>query len=209
MSRGDDDFLSRWSRRKRAVAEEASAPASDPAPEPEESGAAAPPDEIPDETDEALLARLGLPDPDTLAAGDDFSRFMAAQVPERLRRRALRRLWRSNPTLAVLDGLNDYDDDFTGGFVAPGSLRTAYQVGRGIVARVEEASAEIAPEMKVATNPPDKNTQEVEPAEEAAPTVVTEGQGPSEKPEQKINQQAEDAERPPRRRMAFRIEGDA
>ena len=102
----DDDFLSRWSRRKRLVADEeaievAAEPAVEPAREPET-----------DEEEEALLAKLNLPDPESLKPGDDFSAFMADGVPQFLRKRALRVLWRSNPVLANLDGLNDYDDDF-------------------------------------------------------------------------------------------------
>ncbi|MFQ5765526.1 MAG: DUF3306 domain-containing protein, partial [Rhodospirillales bacterium] len=43
----------------------------------------------------------------------DFTPFMAENVPEFLRRQALRVLWRSDPVLANLDGLNDYDEDFS------------------------------------------------------------------------------------------------
>ncbi|TDL79513.1 DUF3306 domain-containing protein [Palleronia sediminis] len=139
MSRGrkDDpgggDFLSRWSQRKRARPE-AEAEAPDPADAP------APPDPVDHETEAETLERLGLPDPDTLEAGDDFRAFMARAVPEYLRRRALRKLWVSNPVLANLDGLNDYDTDFTGGSVPTGTLKTAYTVGKGIFARVVEAA---------------------------------------------------------------------
>jgi hypothetical protein len=37
---------------------------------------------------------------------------MREGVPEALRNRALRKLWLSDPVLANLDGLNDYDEDF-------------------------------------------------------------------------------------------------
>ncbi len=60
----DDDFLSRWSRRKRTVAAEA-APEPEPVPDPL-------PETAPeDEDEEALLERLGLPVPETLKEGDD------------------------------------------------------------------------------------------------------------------------------------------
>ncbi|MGM0522116.1 MAG: DUF3306 domain-containing protein [Pseudomonadota bacterium] len=52
-----------------------------------------------------------LPDPDTLAAGSDFSAFMSPGVSSALRRKALRRLW-STGDYNVRDGLNDYDHDF-------------------------------------------------------------------------------------------------
>lgn len=52
-------------------------------------------------------------DIETLDYESDFTVFMDAKVPEALRRMALRKLWRSNPILANIDGLNDYDEDFT------------------------------------------------------------------------------------------------
>lgn len=128
---GEDGFLSRWSKRKKAVAEseaaeeeQVSAPVADTA-----EGDAADDAEL---SDEELLEKYGLKDPDTLEEGDDFAGFLRAAIPEHLRRRALRRLWRSNPVLANLDGLNDYDGDWTGGSVPAGEqLKTAYKVGMG------------------------------------------------------------------------------
>jgi hypothetical protein len=145
MTRSDDDgFLSRWSRRKRTGGPDPDSP-----PPNEEAGpqAAHATDEdaaddggaAPAKTDAELCEELGLKDPDKLGPGDDFSGFMKAGVPEHLRRRALRKLWVSNPVLANLDGLNDYDTDFTGDTVAPGMLKTAYKVGRGIVRDLAEA----------------------------------------------------------------------
>jgi hypothetical protein len=127
---GDTDgFLSRWSRRK----QETAIPATEEV-EPSVDPDIAPPEPTdPSETDEQILARLGLPDPDTLEKGDDFAVYLRAPLPQHIRRRALRRLWRSNPVLANLDGLNDYDDDFTGDSVPLGTLRTAYKVGRGLL----------------------------------------------------------------------------
>lgn len=147
MSGRDDSFLARWSRRKRAVAEEEAQEAAASAPLPQ-----APPEEpVEERTDAEILDELGLKHPDLLEAGDDFRAFMQSAVPEHLRRRALRKLWVSNPVLANLDGLNDYDDDFTGGSVAPGMLKTAYQVGKGFLHDLaEEAEAASDPAEKVA-----------------------------------------------------------
>ncbi|MGP9764363.1 DUF3306 domain-containing protein [Halomonas sp. AOP13-D3-9] len=52
-----------------------------------------------------------LPDPDTLAAGSDFSAFMAPGVSGPLRRQALKRLWATG-NYNVRDGLDDYDADY-------------------------------------------------------------------------------------------------
>lgn len=141
---GRGDF---WSRRKAKVAaEEESLAREAAAPEPDE------------RTDEDILADLDLPDPDSLEAGDDFSRFMAAAVPERLRRRALRRLWRSNPALANLDALVDYGEDFTDAGMVTGIVATTYQVGRGMTRHIEElarqAEAEAAEQDPVAEAAP-------------------------------------------------------
>lgn len=91
-----------------------------------------------EKTDEELLEELGLPDPDTLGEGDDFKRFLGEAVPARLKTRALRRLWRVNPVLANLDGLLDYGQDFTDNAMIVENMQTAYQVGKGMMAHVEE-----------------------------------------------------------------------
>ena len=88
--------------------------------------------------DEDLLKELGLPDPDTLKAGDDFSAFMAKAVPTRLRNRALRKLWVSNPVLANLDDLVDYAEDYRTAGLTGGVVQTTYKVGKGLMKHVEE-----------------------------------------------------------------------
>ena len=162
MTGHDESFLSRWSRRKRSLdpeppAEDAAAPAAPPS-EPAEPAE--------ERTDAEILEELGLKDPDLLEAGDDFRAFLQAAVPEHLRRRALRRLWVSNPVLANLDGLNDYDGDFTQGSVAPGMLKTAYQVGRGFVRDLAEAVDTGKADAAAAPHPPAEGGEP--PPEEAA-----------------------------------------
>lgn len=133
----DDDFLSRWSRRKRTPRE---APDIAAAEAPDDAGP--PADAEADErTDAEILASLGLRDPDTLGLGDDFKAYLQAAVPAHIRRRALRRLWRSNPVLAVRDGLNDYDFDVAPGTIPKGTLKTAYKVGRGFARMAAESAA--------------------------------------------------------------------
>lgn len=89
-------------------------------------------------SDDVLLEELGLPDPDALKLGDDIKGFMSKAVPDRLRRRALRQLWRLNPVLANVDGLVDYGEDFTDSATVIENLQTAYQVGKGMLMHVEE-----------------------------------------------------------------------
>jgi hypothetical protein len=155
MSRRDEgDFLSRWSGRKlKARAEAAPEPAPREAPPPD------PPDLQPgrpaqaEKTDAEILDELGLPDPDTLVKGDDFAAFLRAAIPARLRQRALRRLWLSDPVLANLDGLNDYEQDFTDKATARPDLTTAYRAGEGLL---REAKRIV--EQEPAASPPSERT---------------------------------------------------
>lgn len=125
-----------WDRRRAAVEAEAEAIAAErqAAIEAEQRSA------LEEKSDEDILLELGLPDPDTMSEGDDFAAFMAKAVPERIRKRALRKLWRSNPVLACVDGLNDYDDDYLTGSYGSAPLQTTYQVGKGLLAHVLEAA---------------------------------------------------------------------
>lgn len=139
-----------------------------------------------DKTDEELLAEHDLPDPDTLTAEDDFQAFMSDVIPQRLKLRALRRLWRVNPVLANLDGLLDYGEDFTDAATVVENLQTAYQVGRGMTRHVEalaaEAEAKLAGKDIVADLEPEAAdaadaTEETAPEgafDEVAPTATAE-----------------------------------
>lgn len=90
------------------------------------------------QSDAEILEGLDLPVPESLKTGDDFSGFMSKAVPERLRRRALRQLWGSNPVLANVDGLVEYGEDYNTGSMVLGNMQTAYQVGKGMLKHVEE-----------------------------------------------------------------------
>lgn len=91
-----------------------------------------------EKTDAKLLEELGLPDPDSMEEGDDFSAFMNDLVPARLKTRALRKLWRLNPVLANIDGLVDYGEDFTDAAMVIENMQTTYQVGKGMMTHVKE-----------------------------------------------------------------------
>ena len=70
--------------------------------------------------------------------GDDFAAFLKDAVPDRIKKVALRKLWTSNPILANVDGLLDYGEDFTDAAVGAGVVETTYQVGKGMLAHVQE-----------------------------------------------------------------------
>ena len=59
-------------------------------------------------------------------------------MPDRIKKVALRKLWTSNPILANVDGLLDYGEDFTDAAVGAGVVETTYQVGKGMLAHVQE-----------------------------------------------------------------------
>ena len=166
----EDNLFSRWSRRKRRVAEEEFVPT------PSEKDEAASVEQEPETPEEeaALLERLNLPVPESLKSGDDFSAFMRAGVPEFLRKRALRVLWKSNPVLANLDGLNDYDDDFRSPELTQKVLATAYKVGRGLLS--DKASPEIMQDNdkkeKALEEDPVVSTAEIQPEERVVEDTV-------------------------------------
>jgi hypothetical protein len=197
-----------WARRKAKVAEEqlAEARAAEAAEE------AAREAELAEKSDEEILEDLGLPDPDTLEEGADFKAFMAKAVPDRIRRRALRRLWISNPALANLDGLLDYGEDFTDSAKVIENMQTAYQVGKGMLAHVEElarqAEAKEQAEAEVASADPEPSEPIVEPVAEDN-TVALHDAEPAPRPAQTTDpaEAREDHDEPvdlqPRRRMRF------
>ena len=122
--------LQRWSRKKTGASKEAELPlpsAIEPESSPEEQELAAN-EALPEQE---VLMKYNLPDPDAIELGTDITGFMRKEIPELLRRRALRSLWKSNPVLAVLDGLNDYDEDFTDAANTGKAIQTLYKVGQG------------------------------------------------------------------------------
>ncbi|MCG7519588.1 DUF3306 domain-containing protein [Ruegeria sp. Ofav3-42] len=186
-----------WSRRKAAVQAEAEAEIITA----EEQAIAVQQSKLEEKSDAEILAEFNLPDPDQLQAGDDVSGFMAKAVPDRLRRRALRRLWRLNPVLANVDGLVDYGEDYTDAACVIENLQTAYQVGKGMLAHVEalaaeaENDAEETPERDV---PPEEPEAPTDPTPE--PVLVAEADTPAD-----ASEEAEVAPAP--RRMKFEFEG--
>ncbi|MEL6587389.1 MAG: DUF3306 domain-containing protein [Pseudomonadota bacterium] len=91
--------------------------------------------------DAELLSELDLPEPEALDSPEAVRDFLSKSLPQRLKTRALRRLWRLNPVLANLDGLVDYGEDFTDSATVIENLQTAYQVGKGMLKHVEALAA--------------------------------------------------------------------
>ncbi len=138
-------FLERWSRRKAAARTTVPVPDDDaPSGEPAASDVAPRPaaatsergQHHPDVT-EAGFADV---DFDALNYGSDYARFMQAGVPEAIRKKALQKLWLSDPIFTQVDPFQDYAGDYTDAAVAAkGVLATAYKVGRGFLTEQEAA----------------------------------------------------------------------
>ena len=183
-----------WSRRKRAVEAEKRADIEVREEERADEAAKA----LEEKSDEEVLAELDLPDPDSLEKGDDFSGFMAKAVPERLRRRALRRLWLSNPVLANLDELLDYGEDFTDAATVIADMQSVYQVGKGMVREedlAEAAGDEAEPEAEPAEAEPADDPEEPETASAPEPDA----------PQPEEPEPGEDAPPEPRARRHMRF----
>ena len=194
-----------WARRRAGVAAEAEAEAV----ALQEKDVAEAQAALEEQSDEEILAALDLPDPETLKKGDDFSVFMAKAVPDRIRRKALRTLWRSNPVLANVDMLVDYGEDFTDSATVIENLQTTYQVGKGMLKHVEEMARQAA-ERENPTEPPEEI--DVEDEEDVLIAQIEEDE---------MTPEAEDVQAPPLeaeeevyatptpRRMKFRLEETA
>jgi hypothetical protein len=170
-----------------------------------------------EKTDAELLEELGLPDPDNMVQGDDFSAFMSDVVPARLKTRALRKLWRLNPVLANVDGLVDYGEDFTDAATVFENMQTTYQVGKGMMAHVKELARQALEKEEGAQAPVDDveqddglTVQELAAAETENSTrqVTTEREfeQPARDYFEDASAQEEAVPNPPRHRMQFYFE---
>jgi hypothetical protein len=138
----DESFVARWARLKHEAREKHAEPApkeeasADPAP-PADQSAVAPTKEAraldPQPGEDLPFDPASLPDLESLTYESDYSPFLQKGVPVELRNQALRRLWRSSPVLANLDGLVEYGQDYSGVGTKKMLVRTAYRVGRGMI----------------------------------------------------------------------------
>jgi len=195
----DESLASRWSRRKQAVKDEVL--------EVEEAPVVEELPEEPEKTEAEVLAEFNLKDPDEMEAGDDFSAFMNSGIPERLRNRALRKLWLSNPVLANLDELLDYGEDFTNKGVVE-EIVTAYQVGKGFVDKLTAEEEEALETAGISEAVDSEEIDETAKAKDTAPTKnVRIPDGIRTKTPQPVENKpvvtVEASLEPPRKRMRF------
>ena len=154
-----EGFVARWSRRKIEEKE----PSKDTKSEVSKLEESAPLDadstqDEGDEGDEGKTNVDDLPDVETLNESSDYTPFLKDGVPEKLKRLALRKLWKSNPIFGFIDGLDDYDEDYSAIGMVAQEIFTNYKPGKGMV-DPDETEEEIDEAVKA--------EGEVEPEEEA------------------------------------------
>jgi Protein of unknown function (DUF3306) len=164
-----ENFIARWSRRKREAAEDAEATKSSAAPDAAAEGAH--PSEDQRKESDAPRARSGASEPpqpaldptklppiETITAESDIRAFLAPGVPPELTRAALRRAWAADPKIRDFVGLADYDWDFN----APGAMtgfgtlemtdelrrQVARMVGRSLAGETTESPAQTSAELR-------------------------------------------------------------
>lgn len=200
MAEDEKGFLTRWSKRKRAP--EADAPVEPqtmvPAPEAEAAAEA--------QRNEEEINRLAAEavDIDAMTYEDDFTIFQKPGVPEFLKRRALRKFFGSNPLLANLDGLNDYDEDYNN--PAHMVYKSVWSTARGFLTEAEDVAQKLTGRIssavaKLEELAPDEVTPEVLETSEPETAAIAE---PPTKPGQT---QEQEVTVPPRVSIRRRLEG--
>jgi hypothetical protein len=170
MAQDEEGLLKRWSRRKLEQREreryavppqpeEESGGKTDVATTGERSPADAPP--------AAAQTVADLPPIESLTRDSDFTVFLREGVPDDLRNLALRKLWRSDPVFANLDGMLEYGEDYSQWFKpgAGAALKTLYRVGQGYLAE----DVEPAPEAPAEESGPAATAAVSQPATETIP----------------------------------------
>ena len=144
--------LSRWSRRKLAASAAPAAPVTAapvaPAPSAPAQSAAAPETASAQPSNQSP-APTQLPDIGSLGFDSDFTAFLRPEVDEKLKRAALKQLFR-DPRFNVMDGLDTYIDDYTKADpIEPDVLADLLRRGFGALSETGQerpAAANVAPE---------------------------------------------------------------
>lgn len=183
--RDRENFLERWSRRKRAAEDTASPPQAPRTqqppvdePPPRQSAAAAQRDAA--EPQRPLPAApefdlTKLPSLDSITAVTDVRAFLAPGVPQHLTRAALRRAWVADPAIRDFVGLQDYDWDFVTPGAIPGfdALPADFDV-RKILSQVFGDEGELSEQGQRGEDESDRKSSDAAPPEPQHPTNVEE-----------------------------------
>lgn len=142
----EEDFLKRWSRRKReADAAKPAAPEGDADAKPAREDAAAP-DATPNaQVEQAEFDVASLPPIESITALSDVTAFLRAGVPVELTRAALRRVWAADPAIRDFVGLAENAWDFTdpNAMTGFGPLESTDEIRR-MIAQIVDSIGEAA-----------------------------------------------------------------
>jgi hypothetical protein len=180
-----ENFLSRWSRRKREVAEESTpekAPAESKAPD---SAQVQQPEQAPG-GETAPFDLSTLPPIESITAETDIRGFFAPGVPVELTRAALRRAWVADPQIRDFVGLADYDFDFNtpGAIPGFGSLQMSDELRREVARIIGGLPAEPPAAVSSAEQAvPLPKDAALPPAGQALPAAVPQAHAESKSPE--------------------------
>ena len=161
-----ENFIARWSRRKREAAQDADAtkPAAAPAPTAEsehsdegrrkETDAAAA-DGGALQPSEAAFDPMTLPPIETITAESDIRAFLAPGVPPELTRAALRRAWATDPKIRDFVGLSENSWDFNapGAMAGFGPLEMTDELRRQVAQMVGRSLAGESPDRPLSPQP--------------------------------------------------------
>jgi hypothetical protein len=200
-----EDFLTRWSRRKRAAAEASEEQDRQSAPQTadaETGSTAAKPPPASTGTAEPAPDLTPLPSIDAITADTDISGFLAPGVPAELKAAALRRAWAADPKIRDFVGLLEYDFDFNtpGAIPGFGALEMTDALRREVARIIGNMTPEEAPPRETSAGPaatpsvPPRPLQANEPTHaEPAQKLHPTDQGTGSLPE--LTHEAEDKDR--------------
>lgn len=143
MSEDSGSRLSRWSQRKLAV-RRGEAVEEAPRGERKPDTPAASAEQSTEGTPPAAEETPVLPPIEELTRDSDYTMFLGKNVPESIKNAALQKLWRSDPVFAVLDGLNDYCEDYNATLEPITLAQTAYKAGKGYLDEIVEKLEPVA-----------------------------------------------------------------
>jgi hypothetical protein len=180
-----ENFITRWSRRKREAAEDEATKSSA---APDAAAESAHPSE---EQSDAARGRSGarpspeaafdptkLPPIETITAESDITAFLAPGVPPELTRAALRRAWAADPKIRDFIGLSENAWDFNapGAMAGFGSLemtdelrqQIARMVGRGLANEATNSPAQTSAKVQGKPSPAETSTGSVATTDDAS-----------------------------------------
>ena len=142
-----ENFLQRWSRRKRA-AEAAARDGSEPLSREVSDADAAPKTTAQGPVDIAAFDPATLPPIELITATSDIRAYLAPGVPEELKRAALRRVWVTDPAIRDFVGVaeNQWDFNKPDSIAGFGSLNFTPELSRMVAGLFSDASVQTAPQ---------------------------------------------------------------